>query len=94
MAELPVIVSLRSKINRLIDDNRRLRGECDKLTVQRDKLQQENRELKTRVAQQDRRTAVLEMSKALTDGQDRKKARARVNRLMREIDRCIALMNR
>lgn len=50
--------------------------------------------LKQTVAELERRIGVLELKEGLTGGTDSKRAQARINRLMREIDRCIALMNR
>ena len=65
------------------------------LQAQRDKLQAQNRELTNRLAEAERRISSLELSEGLAgNSADRKQAKARVNRLMREIDRCIALLNK
>ena len=55
-----LVESLGKKIDRVLDDNRRLRSEA----------------------------------LGLTSRTDRRTARLRVNRLLREIDGCIALMNK
>ena len=95
MARHAVIDSLGEKIARLMEDNERLRGELDRTAQQRDKLKTENRELKESIAALEKRLGVLELGSSLSGGGvDTKRARARINRLMREIDRCIALMNR
>ena len=79
----------------MIDDNRKLRDEGGKLAVQRDKLKGENRDMASRIAQMEKRIAVLELRESMTgESEDTKIARARVNRLMREVDKCIALLNR
>lgn len=95
MARHAVIDSLGEKIARLIEDNRRLRSEADGTTRQRDKLRSENRELRENVVRLEKRLGVLELGSSLSGGGvDAERARARINRLMREIDRCVALMNK
>ena len=74
-----LVESLGKKIDRVLDDNRRLRSEALGLTTERDRLLRQKRE-----------TA----EGFLTSRTDRRTARLRVNRLLREIDGCIALMNK
>ena len=78
-----LVESLGKKIDRVLDDNRRLRSEALGLTTERDRLLRQKR-IKT-----------LETAEGfLTSRTDRRTARLRVNRLLREIDGCIALMNK
>ena len=69
-----------------MEENDRLFAENRELALRR--------ELKQTVAELERRIGVLELKEGLTGGTDSRRAQARINRLMREIDRCIALMNR
>lgn len=95
MPENAIISSLGEKIARLIEDNRSAHGERDRLAKECDRLKTENRELKQAAASLEKRVKVLELGQSITGGSgDTKQAKARINRLMREIDRCIALMNR
>lgn len=95
MAESPIIESIKGKISRLIAENRRQSEECQKLSLQRDKLKRENRDLTAKVVAMEKRISILELKGSLGgDSNNAKLAKARVNRLMREIDKCIALMNR
>lgn len=95
MAGKAIIKSLDEKIDRLIRDNERVRGEYAAVSVERDSLRKENRELKESITALEKRIRLLELGEGLTAGTaDTKQARLRINRLMREIDRCIALMNR
>ncbi len=90
-----IIESLRDKVGRLIEDNKRLAGECSALSAERDTLKVENRDLKLASAALEKRIGTLELGGGLAGGGvDTRQARARINRLMREIDRCIALMNK
>ncbi len=95
MSKTAVIDAIRAKIDRLVTDNRRLRGDYAKAIEQRDKAKAENRELTEQIARLEKRVKVLELRESMTGGsEDTKAARARVNRLMREVDKCIALLNK
>lgn len=95
MAKNDVIASLGSKIDRLIAENQRLSAENETLVQRKERLASENRELKQTVASQEKRIGILELGKGIAgEGMDAKKAQMRINRLMREIDRCIALVNK
>lgn len=95
MKETNPIETLRDKVQRLIDDNRSLRAELGKLTAEREKITRQKRQAEEKVLELEKRVRVLETAGALS-GQagDTRAARQRVNKLLREIDRCIALMNR
>lgn len=93
MAEKSVIASLRAHIGQLIADHRRLGNLCDELGGQCATLKAENRALQERIREMERELSRLQLAAGLTgNGRDREKARARVNRLMREVDKCIALL--
>ena len=62
------------------------------VTAQRDALRAEKRSLEERVRELDAELARMQLAEGLAGGsRNREKARARVNRLMREVDKCIAL---
>lgn len=95
MAESQVIHAIREKVDRLVADNRRIRGENDKLAARNEKLKAQNGDLSSRIAELEKRIQVLELREAVSgQSEDMKIARARINRLMREVDKCIALLNR
>lgn len=94
MAKNDVIESLVQKVGQLISENERLVAENEALSQRRERLTAENRELKQTMTTLEKRIGVLELGAGFTGGGDTKQAQARINRLMREIDRCIALMNR
>lgn len=90
-----MIDALRGKIERIIAENQRVRAEHGKIARQEERLREENRRQAARIAELERRIAVLELSGGVASGSDDKKAaRARVNRLVREVDKCIALLNK
>lgn len=95
MVDKSVITNLETRVGQLIDDHRRLSGLCSELTAQCDALRQEKRALEERVKALDNEVARMQLTEGLAGGSRNKdKARARVNRLMREVDKCIALLGR
>lgn len=98
MSGKTLIESIARGVEGLVGENRRLRGEVDRLEASRGKLREENRRLAAEKALLERRLTVKDLaagfSGGASPGHDTKIARARVNRLMREVDRCIALLNK
>lgn len=89
-----LITDIESRTKRLMDDHRRLEGLCGELTAERDALRSEKRTLQERLQAMERELSNLRLSRALAGAGDREQARARVNRLMREVDKCIALLSK
>ena len=86
MADKGVISNIEGRVRQLMDDHRRVSELCASLTAQRDAL------LEERVRELDAELARMQLAEGLAGGsRNREKARARVNRLMREVDKCIAL---
>lgn len=95
MADKSVIGNIKARVRQLIGEHRRLREVCTELTAERDALRKENRALEERNRALDAEVARMQLTEGLAGGSgDRDKARARVNRLMREVDKCIALLER
>ena len=95
MANKSIIEGIESKVARLIEQHDRLKKQAAELQAERDKLVAKNWELTNKLAEAERRITTLELSEGLAGNTaDKKQAKARVNRLMREIDRCIALLNK
>lgn len=95
MIQTTVIEAIKSKIDTITADNSRLRSEMLSLIAERDLLVAQKRELTMKVDEQSRRIDILEMSEAVGGAAgDTKKAKLKVNRLLREIDKCIVLMNK
>ena len=94
MAVKSVIMELEARLNRLVDDHRKLVALCGELTAERDGLKEENRALEQRVRSLDHELSMIRLREGLAGGGDKEKARARVNRLMREVDKCIALLDK
>ncbi len=95
MADKSVIQNIEARVRQLIGEHRQLSGICAELTAERDALRKENRALEERNRELDAEVARMQLTEGLAGGStNRDKARARVNRLMREVDKCIALLER
>ena len=93
MAEKDIIKLLRGEVERLIADHERVSRECRELTKERDKLLGEKHRLEERMREQDTRIKSLELADVMRGGDGNvERAKARVNSLLREVDRCIALI--
>lgn len=95
MADKRVITSLESRTRQLLDDHRRLTELCAELTRQCEALRGENRSLREQLHGAEAELSRMQLCEGLAgESRNRDKARARVNRLMREVDKCIALLSR
>ncbi len=93
MAQQTIIESLESRVLDLMEDHRKLRSECRELMAEREMLFKQRRELKEQVAELERQLSLCQLREGFsTTAADRDQARARVNRLMREVDKCITLL--
>lgn len=91
MAHSEIVKMLRGEVERLIADHERIGAECRELIKERDMLLRDKRELEERVRELDTRLQSSELSEVMRgSGGDVRRARARVNSLLREVDRCIA----
>ncbi len=95
MADKSIIKELEAQVGLLIADHKRLSGLTADLEKAKEKLIEERRQLQMQVAELTAELSKLRLSEALSgNGMDKDKARGRINQLMREVDRCIALLNK
>ena len=95
MESKTIIATLKGQVGKLLDDNRMLRTELRKLVAERERIALQKREAEEKILALEKRVRTLETARAIAGSKaDNRAARLRVNRLIREIDNCIALMNR
>lgn len=98
MSSKSLIEGIARGAERLIADNRRLRAEVARLEGSRDRLREEYRRLLVEKAELARRVEVRDLVAGFSgDGSSHSSssvARTRVSRLIRDIDRCVAILNR
>ncbi len=93
MADKSVITTLESRARQLMDDHKRLSEVVRSLTAELTKLKGEKRSLEEENKRLQSELQRKELAEGLAgESRNREKARARVNRLMREVDKCIALL--
>ena len=91
MAQKDIVKRLAAEVERLIADHERISEECRALTSERDQLLAVKHRLEERVREQDSSIKRLELACVMRgDDGSVERARARVNNLLREVDRCIA----
>lgn len=96
MDEARIIIDrLRARVAGILAAGERVKSDLLKTSAERDRLLRDKEALERKVAELEHRVRVLELSKGvLSVSGGTKSARDRVNKLLREVDKCIALMNR
>lgn len=89
-----LVDSLQSKVEKLIIQHKKAKEDIKQLKDENEFLQNKLTESKTRVIELDERNKVLKLAKSL-GGEDGKSTdlKLKINELVREIDKCIALVN-
>lgn len=95
MANDTRIEALARKVDRLIADNRMLRDELKKSIAAKEKTEKQRRLAEQNIMELEKRVKVLETTGSfIGTREDNRAARLRVNKLIKEIDNCIALINK
>jgi predicted nucleic acid-binding Zn-ribbon protein len=90
----PVITNITKSVNKLLKEREEMREKLRKLSAEKDELKQLSSELDGRIAALENEKKTLSIAKSLTGSEDRGEAKLRINELVREIDKCIALLNK
>lgn len=93
MTSKEAIANIGRLVGRLIEEHRLVAAHRDELVSECTSLREENRSLREQVKRLESELALMQLGEGLAgNSRNRDKARARVNRLMREVDRCIAIV--
>ena len=90
-----LVDSLQSKVEKLIIQHKRAKEDIDQLKDENEFLQNKFSESKSRIIELEERNKVLKLARSLS-GDDFEKStdvKLKINELVREIDKCIALVN-
>lgn len=90
----PVIANITKSVNKLLKEREEMRGKLRKLNAEKEDLQHRTSELDERIAALESEKKTIRIAKSLTGSDDRVEAKLRINELVREIDKCIALLNK
>lgn len=90
-----ILEVIRGKIQSVRTRLREAREENDQLKKTNEDLQQAIRQKQLQINELEHKNQQLTLVKSImADSEDAHDARIRINRIVREIDRCIALLNR
>ncbi len=93
--QVQLIEELKSRLERLLSIIEREREEKLVLRNSNLELQKKSKIYQARISELELKYANLKIAKSLlADSEDSHNAKIRVNRIVREIDKCIALLNR
>jgi phage shock protein A len=86
--------NLLDKTETLLVKYAKVRDEAGRLRGELDALRRQNEEREARIRELDEKVTILKTAKEMgNDEEDRAAIRQKVNEYIREIDRCIALLN-
>ena len=90
-----IITSLNSKIEKLIILHKSLVEEKNKLKAENQELEKQIKELTIKQSQLENQNKAIRLAKDLKkDGENSLDLKLKINELVREIDKCIVIMNR
>ena len=92
--------ALVNRINSIVNNLNLLFDKYDQLKHENDSLKKENSELKDRIEKQNvildqlgEKVKTLQIARGEAGGGDRKDLKLKINEYIREIDKCIAMLN-
>ncbi|MGB0136801.1 MAG: hypothetical protein ACPF83_06140 [Flavobacteriales bacterium] len=89
------IAAIRTYVRKLIDENNQLRSQSSQHAEELGQLRDRVSSLEAQLAEQSEKEQVLRMAQSLGgEAADNSAAKRRINELVREIDKCIALLNK
>ena len=90
-----VVASLEGKIEKLVDLHHRTKKELSALQTQHNHLTQTVSQQKQNIKDLEDRSKVLKLSKSLSNNNENTtELKLKINELIREVDKCIALSNK
>jgi len=94
MGDAATLVSgIEYKVRRLAEKHARLMAENESLTSEIKKLKSSNDEQKQIINQLEEKIKLLKLTRALETNEGSVDSKSRINEMVREIDKCIGLLN-
>jgi hypothetical protein len=89
-----VITSLNSKIEKIVFLHKSVAEENMRLNADKQELIRKNNEQKEKIEQLEEQIKVIKMAKSIREtGEEPMEVKLKINELIREIDRCLLLLN-
>ena len=89
-----IVIELQSKISQLVEENRQLKHHVLELTEQSSEYRKLSEERGQQLKMQQSGSEALTAARLRDNKADSDKMKGRIDELVREIDRCINLLNR
>ena len=94
MDDVTTLVSgIDFKVRKLVARQKKLRNEHEQLTNDINELKKTNEEQKQVIKGLEEKIRILKIARTTGESENNSDARARINELVREIDKCIGLLN-
>ncbi len=89
-----VITSLNSKIEKIVFLHKSVSEENMRLNADKQELIRKNNEQREKIQQLEEQIKVIKMAKSIREiGEDPVEVKLKINEMIREIDRCLLLLN-
>jgi len=88
-----LVSRINEQVLELLGRHQALRSDRTELQTRNAELQRTIEKLNTEIDQLKEQIVKLKISKSLTDKEDSKEVKAKVDKLLREIDKCVGLLN-
>lgn len=89
-----LITGIEYKIRKLTEKNQVLKAENDKLSGEISSLKAQIENLLIKQSELENKIIVVKLAKSLNKGESRTNVKLKINELVRDIDRCIGLLNK
>lgn len=89
-----IIASVESKVHRLGEQKKKAEDELERSRQKVQSLESKIAELEAEVSALNEKNKVIQVAQSLNSGEESGEAKRRINELVREIDKCIALLNK
>lgn len=89
-----VITDIRTMVEQLLEERSRLRNELEKQSRVVSDLQERLAKSESERQELEKSNTTLKVAKSLTGTEETTEAKLKINELVREIDKCIALLNK
>ncbi len=88
-----LVSRINEQVLELLSRNQSIKSERDELRAQNTELFRTTEKLNTEIDQLKEQIVKLKISKSLTDKKDSTEVKAKVDEMLREIDKCVGLLN-
>lgn len=89
-----IIAAVEAKVHRLGEQKHKAENELSSAKEKLRQMEGKIAELQSQVADLEEKNKVIQVAQSLNSGEGSSDARKRINELVREIDKCIALLNK